>query len=72
MRDATNIALEVAIARSGKPKGVLAEKAAIELTRFSKLRRGAAHWTPEEKKRIARVLRMTVGELFAEPEAVAS
>lgn len=65
-----NRALKMAIWDSGKPQIVVAEKAKIHETRLSKIVRGHIAPNDNERKALARVLRLPVDELF--PEAVAS
>lgn len=67
-----NMALKIAVLRSGWEQRTIADKADVEETRFSKIVHGKAKVTPDEKKRIARALRMTVGELFAEDREAVS
>jgi hypothetical protein len=62
-----------AIFDSGQSQRAIAKKAAIEESKFSKFVNGWREASDDEKKRIARVLRRTVADLFpANEEAKAS
>lgn len=66
----TPTALRLAILHSGQRQYVIARKAGIHESRFSRLVNGQLQASDEERRRLARVLRRPVPELF--PEALAS
>lgn len=69
---AFNLALKVAIIESRKSQTVIAAKAGIHESRFSKIVHGHLPASEDEQKTIARVLRRNVAELFPPSEAMAS
>ena len=59
-----NVALKVAIIRSGKRQIDVAHKAKIDNSRFSQIVTGRQLATVDERKTIAKILRKPVDELF--------
>lgn len=59
------MALKVAILASGQRQRVIARRARIENTRFSRIVNGVYPPTDRERQRIAQVLNRTEIELFA-------
>lgn len=69
---AFNEALKLAIFRSGKTQIAVAKEAGMDDGVLSKVVRGYREATPEQRKRLAKVLRRKVHELFPDAEEVAS
>jgi transcriptional regulator with XRE-family HTH domain len=69
-----NSALKLAIFQSGMTQERVGQKCRPKIlpSRLSKISRGHAEPTDEEKKALARVLNTTVDHLFSSGEAVAS
>lgn len=61
-----NLALKHAIVESRKRQATIAAKAGIHKTRFSKIVNGHLPANEDERKRIARILRRPVVEIFGE------
>jgi len=66
---ATPTALRTALFNSGKKQIDVAKKADIHEARLSKIAHGHVTAKPEERKRLARVLRTTIAALFPSTEA---
>lgn len=62
----------MAIFRSGKTQWDIAERADMHETRLSKIVRGRLQPSDDEKKALAKALKLTVVELFPASEAIAS
>lgn len=65
-----NLALKLAIVASRRKQRMVAQHARIPEVRLSKIVTGREDATPEERKRLARVLHRNQADLFREPEAV--
>ncbi len=61
-----------AIFDSGQSQRAIAKKAQIEESKFSKIVNGWREASEDEQKRVARVLRRPIADLFPEDEAKAS
>lgn len=59
-----NIPLKVAIVQSGRSQNEIAAAAHMSSWRLSKIINGHAKVTPAERRRLARVLRRRVSEVF--------
>lgn len=68
MGTVTHTALKIAIFNSGLRQIVIAQRTGIHTSRLSKIASGYEHAKPEERKKLARILKATEAELF--PEAV--
>lgn len=64
MAPRTPTALQTAIFNSGQRQIVIAKKAEIHEPRLSKIANGHVEATDDEKRRIARALRLPVSDLF--------
>jgi transcriptional regulator with XRE-family HTH domain len=66
-----NITVKTAIWGSGKTQTDIAERIGVSESRLSRFLHGRAELTDDEKKRLARALRIPADALFPPDEAVA-
>lgn len=67
-----NLALKTAIWGSGKTQTVIAERIGVSESRLSRFLHGHTDLAEDEKRKLARVLRLPFESLFPEAEAKAS